>query len=189
VLRPGRGVGAFGEEEARVANQSKIFRPWVVWAFLIAWLAGVLYVGLLSVHWVLGVPWHPVLGLAGAVLFVIFVGGFTASLIGHGIAQIRWSLAERRSVTWRGKLVGWVVNPAPDESGGHTGVWQPAPSEEAAAFLAEPDGAAGAGRQVLVGGVPCRIEFRPDDSWQTSVRWQVSPPDAEPPVVADGRRC
>jgi hypothetical protein len=148
---------------------------WVVWAFLIAWLAGVLYVCLLAVHLLFGVPWHPVISVACAVLFALVVGGFTAAFIGRCIYQIRWWLARRWPVTWQGKLVGWIVSPIADDSGGHTGRWLPADSAEAAAFLAGLSGAPGADRQVLVRGIPSRIELRPDESAQVSVRWYVSP--------------
>jgi hypothetical protein len=44
-----------------MANRSMMSMDWVVWAFLMAWLAGGLYVCLLAVHLLLGVPWYPVL--------------------------------------------------------------------------------------------------------------------------------
>jgi hypothetical protein len=170
-----------------MANRSNRSELWAVRAFLLAWLAGALYVCLLAVHWLFGVPWHPVLGVAGALLFAVFLCGFSASLIGHGITQIRESLVERRPVTWQGKLVGWVVAPTPDESGGETGRWLPARSPDAAAFLAALSGAPGAETQASVGDIPSRIELRPDESCGTLARWCVSPPDAAPPAAADNR--
>jgi hypothetical protein len=96
---------------------------------------------LLAVHWLFGVPWSPVLGLAGALLFALLLCGFTAFLIGVCIYQFRESFVQRMPVTWEGKLVGWILAPAPDESGGQTGRWLPANTPEAAAFLAALDGA------------------------------------------------
>src|SRR5262249_15114305 len=138
--------------------------------------------------WLFGVPWRPVLSLASGILFALLLCGFTASLIGRGIYQIRESRAGRWPVTWRGKLVGWVVAPTPDESGGQTGRWLPANSPEAAEFLAALKRAPGAENQVLVGGVASRIESRPDEPGQTSVWWCVSPHNAEPTAPADSGR-
>jgi hypothetical protein len=144
--------------------------------------------GLLAVHLLFGVPWQPVLSITGAFLFAIFVCGFTAAFIGRCIYQIRWSLAERRPVTWEGKLVGWVAAPALDESGGQTGRWLAVKSPEAAGFLAALNDAPGAEQQVLVGGIPSRIELLPDESWPISVRWCATPHSGHPPAAAQGSR-
>lgn len=164
-----------------MVNRSRPAPAWVVWALLVAWLAGVLYLCLIAAHWLFGVPWRPVLAPAGTFLLALSLCGFSAFLIGCCIYQIRDSLAERRPVTWRGKLVGWVVAPTPDGSGGQTGRWLPANSPEAAEFLAALGGSA---VPVLVGGVPARVEARPDESGQTALRWCVGPRDAGPPAAA-----
>ncbi len=71
--------------------------------FLGGWLAGALYVCLLAVHWLFGVPWRPPLNVAGVALFVLALGGFSAPLVGLCVHQARELLAGRHPGEGRGK--------------------------------------------------------------------------------------
>jgi len=170
-----------------VADRSTSSGRWVGLAFLAAWLAGALYIPLCGIHVVFGVPWQPVLGAIGAVLFLIFIGGFAVFIVGCGAYQLRVSHTERRPVTWREELVGWVVPPAPDESGTLGWRWQSVGTMRAAEFLAALRQSPEGGLQVFIARLPCRIEPLSDEAGQTSVRWYMSRHTVEPGDRSDGR--
>lgn len=151
-------------------------KPWFIRAFLVGWGAAALYMFLVVFTSLLGIPWHPILGLVGVVLLSLFIFGFFAVGVGMFLYQVKNPPKVPSRVVRQGKEIGWIVDPVADENGDEIGRWQPAYTPEAREFLTTALSTPDEESLVMVNGVKSWIQLYSDDSDEIWVRWRVSDP-------------